>query len=259
MRKDNDRERILCNIAAQLAYELSKLQSHPIVQEHFRRFPDYPGILCHREVYREKPFKKGELAVASGSSLYQQNPWLIAFVEGPHKGGDPNGLSVRAIGTDQICNYGNESFIRITGIDEKFLWEGPKREFAVKLQKTMKQMDCFLHRFRGLTFPLDGVADVYIGEYHGGTLRTKNGSKPYVIHVKYNKKTTLKSIRSQMEEQGFGKREFEDDDGKDDGAPFGNPKAITRADLVGSLSAAGIELKPEMRKSYLATPGSEGC
>jgi hypothetical protein len=245
MRQDNDRERILCNIAAQLAYELSKLQSHPIVQEHFRKFPDYPHILCHHEFWNKTPFKKGELAVASGSCLYQQNPWLIGFVEEQGIPHDPNGLLLRAIGTNEMCTYGNESFIRITGIDEKFLWEGEKRAFAVKLQKAMKKMDCFIHRFRGLKFASDTVADVYIGEYHGGILRTKNGSKPYVLHITFNKKTTLKGITSQMEEQGFGKREFEEVDGKEDEMPFGNPQAITREDIVDTMSTAGIELKPE--------------
>lgn len=245
MRKDNDRERILCNIAAQLAYELSKLQSLPAVQQYMLNKHSFARILCHHEFWNKTPFAKGELAVASGSSLYQQNPFLIGFVEEQGIPNDPQGLLIRAIGTTDLCTYGNESFIRITGIPEKFLWEGEKRQFSEKLTKAMRNMDCFIHRFRGLTFPSDGVADVYIGEYHGGILRTKNGSKPYVIHLKYAKKTTLKSIIAQMEEQGFGKREFEEEDGKED-LPFGNPKAITRADLVGSLSAAGIDLKKDI-------------
>lgn len=245
MRQDNDRERILCNIAAQLAYELSKLQSLPAVQQYMSNRHSMVGILCHHEFWNETPFKKGELAVASGSSLYQQNPFLIGFVEEQGIPNDPHGLLIRAIGTNDLCTYGNESFIRIIGINEKFLWEGPKRAFAVKLTKAMKKMDCFLHRFRGLKFASDTVADVYIGEYHGGILRSKNGSKPYVLHITFDKKTTLKSITAQMEEQGFGKRKFEEEDGKDD-LPFGNPKAITRNDLVGALGAAGIELKKEV-------------
>lgn len=245
MRKDNDRERILCNIAAHLAYELSKLQALPAVQQYMTNPYTSARILCHHEFWNKTPFKKGELAVASGSSMYQQNPFLIGFVEEQGIPNDPYGLLLRAIGTNDLCTYGNESFIRILGIPEKFLWEGEKRKFSEKLHKAMKKMDCFIHRFRGLTFPSEGIANVYIGEYHGGILRTKNGSKPYVIHIKFAKKTTLKSIIEQMEEQGFGKREFEDDDGKDD-MPFGNPRAITRTDLVGSLSAAGIELRKDI-------------
>lgn len=245
MRKDNDRERILCNLVSQLVCELSRLQSLPMVQDHFKRFPDYPNILCGHDFFHEKLFKKGELVVASSSSRMQQHPFLVGFVEEQGIPNDPNGLLLRGIGTNELCKYGNESFIRVIGIDEKFLWEGPKRAFAVKLTKAMKKMDCFLHRFRGLKFASDTVADVYIGEYHGGILRTKNGSKPYVLHITFDKKTTLKSITAQMEEQGFGKREFEDEDGKDD-LPFGNPRAITRNDLIGSLSAAGIELKKEV-------------
>jgi hypothetical protein len=243
MRQDNDRERILCNIAAQLAYELSKLQSLPVVQEYMRNRHSPVTILCDHEFWNKKPFVKGELVVASGSCLFQQNPFLVGFVEEQGIPDDPNGLLLRAIGTTEMCNYGNESFIRIVGIQEKFLWEGEKRKFSLKVHKAMAKMDCFIHRFRGLTFPSDGMADVYIGEYHGGILRTKNGSKPYVIHLKYDKKTTLKSIREQMEEQRFGKREFEEVDGKEEDMPFGNPKPITRSDLVGALGAAGIELK----------------
>lgn len=245
MIKDNDRERILCNIAAMLAAEVSHLQTLPAVQQYMTGKHSLTRVLCKREIFDPTPFKKGELAVCWTSTGLQQNPFLISFVEEQGIANDPSGLLLRAIGTDQLSSYGNESFIRVVGIPERLLWEGGKREFSVKLSKAMKKMDCFIHRFRGLTFPSDGVADVYIGEYHGGILRTKNGSKPYVIHINFDKKTTLKSITAQMEEQGFGKREFEEEDGKDD-MPFGNPKAITRADLVGSLNAAGIELKKDV-------------
>jgi hypothetical protein len=48
-----------------------------------------------------------------------------------------------------------------------------------------------------------------------------------------------------MEAQGFGKREFEEDDGKDD-SPYGNPRPITRESLIGTLAASGIQLKKEI-------------
>lgn len=242
MREDNDRERILCNIAAMLAHELSMLQNLPAVQQYMQNKHSSAEILCSHDFFHKQPHKKGELVVCWTSTGRQQNPFLISLVEEQGIANDPNGLLLRAIGTDQLSSYGNESFIRIVGIPERLLWEGIKREFSVKLSKALSKLDTYIHRFRGLEFASDDTATVWFGEIWGGLSKK---TKPYSITVKFTKKTTIKAIIQQLEEQGFGKREFEAEDGKDD-APFGNPKAITRADLVGSLSAAGIELKKDI-------------
>lgn len=236
-----DRERILLNIASHLAAEVSYLQSLPRVKE----WIDSPHSLSRVKVserWLEKvEYKKGDLVGCSTSIGRQQNKWLISFVEGPHGKGDSSGLALRAVGTNDLCDYGNESFMRITGIPERFLWEGDKHQFSLKLQKALRNFDSWGHRFRGLEFPEPGVAHVFIGEVFGGIGRD---TKPYRIDIKFDKKTTIKSIMKQMEAQGFGTREFELMDASYDGPMQGLAK-FTRDDVVGALNASGIQLKDQ--------------
>jgi hypothetical protein len=240
MRNDTDRERILMNIAAHLASEVSYLQSLPGVKEYINREHSLSRVRVSERFFDRGEYKKGELVGCSTSIGRQQNKWLISFVEGKHKN-DPGGLLLRAVGTNDTCDYGNESFMRITGIPERFLWEGDKHQFSLKLQKALRNFDSWGHRFRGLEFPEPGVAHVFIGEVFGGIGRD---TKPYRIDIKFDKKTTIKSITKQMKDQGFGTREFELMDDKYDGPMQGLAK-ITRDDLVGALNASGIQLKDQ--------------
>ena len=235
-----DRERILMNIASWLACELDNLQILPAV----RQYMNDPHSLSHLVMESEpifdgkKPFRKGELVMCRTSARIQQNPFIISVVEedGLNTG---RGLLLRALGTSDTSYYGNESFVRIKGIPERFLWEGDKQRFNEKLMKALRKLDTYIHRFRGLKFPEDGVAEVWFGEMFGGLGKK---TKPYSIRIAYNKKTTIKAIIAELKAQGFGTREFEPDDGTDD-SPYGNPQPITRDSLIGGLKAVGIELK----------------
>jgi len=241
----NDRERILVNICAALAHELSNLQSLPEVQRYMANPHSLSRVRCDWSSFNRKPFEKGDLVACFTSYGMQQNPHLVSFVEGPHPN-DSSGLALRAIGTNDICNYGNESFIRISGIPERLLWEGSKHEFAQKLSKAFRNLDDYGHRFRGLEFREDGIASVFVGEVFGGSLSKTGQTKPYEIKIKFTKRTTIKNIISQMKEQGFGTRKFELDDGTYAG-PMQGLASIKRDDLVKSIEAQGIELKAEFK------------
>jgi hypothetical protein len=238
-----DRERILMNIAAWLACELDNLQRLPAVQQYMANPHSLSHIVMESNGWLndKKPFVKGELVMCQSSARVQQNPFIISFVEENGCPNDANGLVLRAIGTDDLCNYENESFVRIKGIPERFLWEGDKQRFNEKLHKALRKLDTYFHRFRGLEFIEDGKANVWFGEMFGG-FDPAHPSKPYFIQLTYNKKTSIKNIIKQLEAGGFGKRKFEPADGKDEG-PFGNPRPITRDTLIKGLGAAGIDLK----------------
>jgi hypothetical protein len=240
-----DRERILVNIAAMLASELDTLQRLPAVQQYINSPHSLSRVRAEWDLFNRKPTNKGDLVVCQSSVYRQQNPWLISFVEGPHGKGDESGLRLRAIGKKETCDYGNESFIRITGIPERFLWEGDKHAFSVKLSKALRKLNSYGHRFRGLKFKDDKTALVYIGEVWGGLGRK---TKPYCITITFNKRATIKEIVAAMKDGGFGTREFEMDDGTYDG-PMQGCATITRSDLIGTLDAAGIELKPEIKSA----------
>lgn len=237
-----DRERILINIAALLASELAHLQSRPDVQRYMASPHSLSRIFCEWDLFNKKPFRKGELVVCQSSTGRQQNPWLVSFVEQQGFANEPRGLVLRAIGSRDLCNYGNESFIRINGIAERLLWEGEKHAFSRKLHKALRVLDNYGHRFRGLEFPEDGVATVYIGQVFGGLGKP---TKPYSVSIAFNKRTSVKGIISQLKAQGFGTREFELDDGTYSG-PMEGFATFTRESLIQTLQAEGVELKPEV-------------
>lgn len=237
-----DRERILINIASALAHEVSHLQSLPEVRRYLDNQHSLSRVRCDWSAFNDREFKKGDLVACFTSHPRQQNPWLIAFVEDKHPT-DASGLVLRAIGSQDTCNYGNESFIRISGIAERLLWEGGKHAFSRKLNKAIAILDSYVHRFRGLEFREEGIASVFIGQVWGGLDKK---TKPYELRIKFSKRTSVKNIIAQMQEQGFGTREFEPDDGSYTG-PMQGLSCIKRDDLVGTLEAQGIKLKPEFK------------
>lgn len=236
--EDNDRERVLCNIAALLARELAHLQLLPAVREYMESPHSLSSIVCKMGTFRKEPFEKGALVLCQTSTGVQQHPFLISLVEKQGIENDARGLVLRAIGRNDLCNYGNESFVEIIGIPERMMWTGEKRKFALKIEKVMRKISVYAHRYRGLVFVGDWEADVYVGEAFGGL---ETPTKPYAIRVAFNKKTTLKKIREDLLAGGYGTREFDPDDGVH--GPFHNPRPITRDDVLGALKAQGTKLK----------------
>jgi hypothetical protein len=173
-----DRERILINIASMLAQELCTLQLLPAVREYMRNPSALHRIQVESGFLGKTVLRKGDLVLCQTSVGRQQNPYIVSFVA--------DGPVLRAIGTDATSYYGNESFARITGIPECLLWEGDKQRFAEKLAKVVGTLDTFIHRYRGLSFPDDGIAHVTFGEMFGGLSKP---TKPYTLHVDYTPKT----------------------------------------------------------------------
>lgn len=205
IRKDNDRERILCNIAAILASELHALHLLPAVQAYVNDDNMGHRVKVKSGTFRKEPYEKGALVACWTSTGRQQNPFLISFVAENGIENDPRGLVLRAIGTNDLCMYGNESFIEITGIQEEMLWEGEKRRFAQKVMKAYRKISDWGHRFRKIEFVDDSTALIWVGEAFGG-LRKR--SKPYSITTTW-KRVTIKHIEQVMLAQGYGTRQFE--------------------------------------------------
>lgn len=199
--KQTDRERILTVVAGMLALELASRRSF----DHTRM---EPCSTVHVEWF-SKDLKKGDLVVCMTSVGRNETPWNVSFVEEKGIPGDPNGALLRAIGTKNFCRFGNESFAKIVGIPEEFLWEGERYEFAAKVRKAFGRIDSYAHRFGGIEFSEEpGIAFVTVREVFEGTLRSEKGSEPYVFTIRYDKKITIKEIVRQMKQQGFGIKEF---------------------------------------------------
>jgi hypothetical protein len=235
-----DRERILVNIAAELAHEVEYYQRLPVVQAHERQWPDSARrIRAEWSAIGKPKYEKGDLVVCFTSTGRQQNPWLISFVDADGCKDDSRGLLLRAIGTDKLCDYSNESFIRITGIPARLLWEGDQYQFSLKLHKALNRLDNYTHVFRGLEFPEPDRAIVYIGERWGGLGKP---TKPYTVEIRFTKRTNIKAIITALQAAGFGTREFEPDDGTYNG-PMQGLTVIRRDDVVRTLQASGVNIK----------------
>lgn len=245
MRKKNpnamtDRERILVNIAAELAHEVEYYQRLHVVQAHEQQWPDSARrIRAEWTALGNPKYNKGDLVVCFTSTGRQQNPWLISFVEADRCKHDPHGLLLRAIGTDKLCDYSNESFIKITGIPARLLWEGDQYQFSIKLHKALVKFDKYGHVFRGLEFPEPDRAIVYIGERWGGLNKP---TKPYTVEIQFSKRTTIREVMTRLRAAGFGTRDFEPDDGEYKGQMQGLA-VISRTDVVKTLQAAGVNIK----------------
>lgn len=195
-----DRERVLQNIAAMLASELARLSWQLKDQDR--------NLVVTAGWSDEKIYEAGELVVGQTSVGLQENPWIVAEVVQRGSMYDDKGILLRALGTDKTCWYGNESFIRIKGMPEYLMWEGIQKKLESKVKKAFRKLDEHWHCYRGMWFDktTPNVAYIVVGERYGGL---SNPTKPYELKIKYNGRTTIKSIMEQMIEQGYGTRKFE--------------------------------------------------
>ena len=229
-----DRERILVNIAATLACELSTLQRLPAVREYLSS-PHCLSFVRAEENLFERPYSTGDLVVCASSARRKQNPWIVSFVEEVGIPNDPRGLCLRAIGRDELCNYGNESFIKITGIPERLMYEGPQQRFVEKLSKALVcNPDSYGHRYRGVKFTDVRTAVVSIGQVFGGF--GSDRTKPYTITIPFTAKTSIKAISALLLQGGLGTRKFEPED-----EPSVNPRPATTT-IIKTLPGANGEI-----------------
>ena len=144
---------------------------------------DQPPLLgFDRDVRR--PLERGDLVVASTS--FRPNDYLVGFV---HEPPDKNGMVViREIGSDRLCNYGNESFMRLPkhllGYE---LLEGVQYKVFRKVEKAFAASDhSYVVRFGGL-------------EYEGNICKVKarkvfSDDILFTFEFHYNSETSIKSI-----------------------------------------------------------------
>ncbi len=124
--------------------------------------------------------KKGDLVLAVTSIT--PNPWFIGFLE--EAKGNGNWI-IRDIATNQLCNYSNESFVKISGLHKTQLWCGHERELYRKVRKAIGKLD-YSTRYKDLD--INGKeATVRLRDIF------KNESK-YIITFHWNTKTTIKSL-----------------------------------------------------------------
>lgn len=147
-----------------------------------------PGILSHDS---ERELKAGDLVVASTS--FEANDFLVGFVQEPP---DHNGtVVIREIGSDRLCNYGNEMFMRIDKdlLGEQIL-EGIQYQTMVKVRKAFaKAAYPYTVRYAGCVFTDHFVLITGRKVFSNETV--------VCFSIPYNSKTSIKSIVQRINEE----------------------------------------------------------
>ncbi len=189
-----DREKILMTI-------ISKLSTTQLLGPGGRfchdskAFGDYVHF-----AYGEKP-KKGDLVIGKTG---RNGRWKIGIYQEPLLGGW-GGAVIGEISTGKLCNYGNEEFVPIVGLTDSDLRCGIQREMEAKVVAAFQRGDEFNYRYGGIKFDGDEI-EITIREAFNGF---GDGSIPFSVRMKYNKRTSVKAILKAMRDGGYGTREFE--------------------------------------------------
>lgn len=195
----SDRERILLHIVD--GFSSTQLRSNRVdLADSWTSdyYTDPSGYTRVHFAFWDKP-KPGDLVLAQTGSL---SAWKVGFF---HEALPSNygGAVIREIGTGVLCDYSNESFVPIRGLWPDYLWDGDRYKFKVKVLKACRNIDGYQHIYQKINFE-GNTAIVTIRERFGGM----RDSVPYEITLKWNKRTSIKSVEEQMTAQGYGTREF---------------------------------------------------
>ncbi len=202
-----DKERILTHLVNGLASAQLLARGRRYYQEDFERRPGKPaeGYYVHVAFYREPV--PGDLVLCQTSGTH---PWTVAwFVEWQAK---DRGLALlREIGSERLCNMGNESFKPIVGMQPLDLLEGEQRQFYHRVLRAFGRGNEYAYRFGGLDFPEKRLARIWIREVFGGHLHGSNQeSVPFSVEIAFDRRAPgVKRILEAMRAAGYGTRAFD--------------------------------------------------
>lgn len=185
-----DRERILMTI-------ISHLSATQLLARGRNYYPqDFKDGLVHFAYYKQP--EPGDLVLAKTGGV---DRWKVGFY---HKKLDGSRALIREIGSDVLCDYGNESFLPIVGLSPIDLLEGEKYKIYIKVLKAFNKGDEYIYRFGGLDFEGDEIV-IWVREVFGGLGQE---STPFNIRMKWGKHTSVRSILQCMRDGGYGTRSF---------------------------------------------------
>ena len=184
----NDKERILLTIIKRLYFSKDLSQFND--KDNYVRF----------STYSDREIQKGNLVMGLTSGV---SDFTIGFV---HEIISEDHMVIKELGSDNLCDYSNERFIKIIGLDKKDLYEKDQYVFYKKVLKAFQRQYDYSYRFGGLDFVKNDFARIWIREVFGGI---NGSSKPFSFLMKWNKKTTIKRILKLMNQHGYGTRKFE--------------------------------------------------
>jgi hypothetical protein len=207
-----DRERILTNLVVRLAAEL---------QIHQMRLP--PPDEETRGIRVTGPdFGTGKISAAPGdivvgmtAGFRRPDTWSVCRLD--HQLGHSDAVVRDLANPELLCRYGNERFLHVrVDMDDPVYLVGAQRKLYVKAEKAFRRADPHKQRFYGVEFDADDpcLARILIGPRYGTSFfrddRQYMEVVPWEIEVRFNSRTTIKSILEAMEAAGLGTdKEFE--------------------------------------------------
>jgi len=162
----------------------------------------------HFGCYDDRPLQPGDLVLAQTGPV---DDFKVAWV---YQVVSESNCILREIGSSHLCNYSNETFKRIVGMDKELLLEGDRYLFRVKVLKAFKRGGDYSYRYGDVEFHNERIVEIWIRESFGGW---DGESIPFSFKMKWNKKTSIKKILETMIENGYGTRKFETNQGEQDG------------------------------------------
>jgi len=167
----NDKERILMSIVRR-AYELSLIgrTSRPSREKHE-----------HELSFDAENIKTGDLVMALTS---QPDDFMVGYM---HQKIGYSESVIREIGTGKLCNYKNEEFLAIRGLQESDYYDGPRREMYEKVLKVDYQI--YDKHYRYLK-----EVKVTDDEVSFSVVVPATQKELFTCKFEYNSRTTIKSM-----------------------------------------------------------------
>lgn len=194
----SDRERILTTLVDRLSTTML-LRTHGRMHDADSFSDGYGGHYVHFAYYR-KPIK-GDLVIGKTSRIDQ---WKIGFYE-EEKDRSVGLHVILDINTGQPCDYGNEEFVPIVGMDPTALLVRDERAVFEKVLGAFREGDEYMYRYGGFRFDDAGRAVVRVRESHGGFGKE---SVPFEIAIDWTPETTVDQILTAMRAGGYGTKSF---------------------------------------------------
>jgi len=190
-----DKERILTVIIKSL-----QSNSYPLSS---CRYPDKPEYGAYFDI--EEDPQVGDLVLCSSSNAWRTHEWSIGWYT---KRVAVDEAIIREIGSQNLCRCYNESFAPIRGIKKELLLEGYQFKFREKVLKVFAKIDCYQHRYAGISFPEEWVAEIGYRQ----VFTSIDQVKPVRFRMPFKKRTPMREIRQNLEEAGFGTHVFSKND-----------------------------------------------
>jgi hypothetical protein len=193
-----DKERIFAHIINQLSF--TQTLCHGGDGYRSETYRDGRGREYVHFANSEKPVV-GDLVLAKTGLVSE---WKIGFYHQKLY----DGAVIREIGTGRLCNYTNEGFVPIRGINRIDLLEGAEYQFYRRVLLAFRKGGEYNYRFSDIIFHEGDLVSVFVREPFDGRLKDRE-SIPFEIKFKWNRKMTIKRISEVLREGGYGTKEFE--------------------------------------------------